>query len=66
LAKENVTGIFSAEDCLYSLLERSLKQYGWPGVLFLPAVEISIGAPTGASQILAELCVAVDHQVTCE
>src|SRR6185312_8910745 len=44
------------------LLKAAAKNHGGTGVLLLPAVQIAIAVQTRAAEILANLCVAVDHR----
>src|SRR6185437_2933773 len=44
------------------LLKAAAKDHGGTGVLLLPAVQIAIAVQTRAAEILANLCVAVDHR----
>src|SRR5690348_18293212 len=44
------------------LFKAAAEDHGGTGVLLLPAVEIPIAVQAWAAQILANLCVAVDHR----
>src|SRR5213078_2587963 len=53
--------IFLSEVGAECLFEGAPEEHGGPGVLLLPAVEITMTIPARAAQIMADLTVAVGH-----
>src|SRR5438094_3933032 len=58
--------VFMAEISGQGLFKGSAEEHGGPGVLLLPAVEITVAVPARAAKVVANLGIAVDHQATSD
>src|SRR5271168_1553315 len=65
LLEQYCSRIFTTKDGAQGSLEGASEEHRRTGVLLLPAVEIAMPVSSWASQILADLGVAVGHQATC-
>src|SRR5579863_2094464 len=62
LLEERSTAILSTEVSAKSTLKAAAESHGRTGLLFAPAVKIAIAIAARAAEILADLCVAIDHR----
>src|SRR5258708_29819182 len=56
------TAILSTKVCAQGVLKAAAESHGRAGFLFPPAVEVAVAVAARASEIVADLREAIDHQ----